>query len=160
MTNEPVAYFITLETHGGWMYCYEDRPREQAEGTFDNARTSRDADDQRRERVFRYVSTLKLTAPMRALVDTTIREVCVKYRWTLRELGVGATGVRMVLSAPVEPAHVHTSVEAWTIRRLRAARLVAPTQRVWSLFRGSRPLWRVRAVRVACALARRVQTDA
>jgi REP element-mobilizing transposase RayT len=82
----------------------------------------------------------------RAVVDSTVIEVCAQRGWALLAVNARTNHVHVVLRARQAPEEAMATLKAWCTRRLREAGHVPPDGRVWAQRGSTRYLWTERAV--------------
>jgi REP element-mobilizing transposase RayT len=75
-----------------------------------------------------------------------MRDVCNYRGWRLEALNIRTNHVHVVVSAPVAPELVMTTLKAWATRRCREVGSIAPEQRLWTRHGSTRYLWTDQAI--------------
>ncbi|MBY0262922.1 MAG: transposase [Phycisphaerales bacterium] len=143
--TEPLAFFVTFRTYATWLHGDERGSVDRQHNHYQTPFVPPNAQRVENERT--------LAGPMfeledrgRAVVDRTIREVCSHSRWSLAALNVRTNHVHAVVSAPVGPERVMTSMKSWSTRRLREAGLVEADRTLWARHGSTRWIWTARAL--------------
>ncbi|MBK9314857.1 MAG: transposase [Acidobacteria bacterium] len=137
----PAAYFITFRCFGTWLpgddrgsvdrennqyntpYLPPNRNRYQ----FSMARLSQ--------------SPVILNDRQRALVESTIREVCDYRGWRLYAINVRTNHVHVVVTADNTPERVMGDFKSYATRRLREKNAISQSDRIWAQHGSTRYLW-------------------
>jgi len=123
-----LAYHIYFTTYGTWLHGDE-------RGSWDKQRRGMRKPDpvlnQHRADQLKH-APVTLTDPMRAAVDSTIREVCEHRNWQLLALNVRTNHVHAAVRSGIEADKVIHDFKASATRRLRAEGLVAKETRIWT----------------------------
>jgi REP element-mobilizing transposase RayT len=138
---EPLAYFITFRTYGTWLHGDERGSVDAKHAGVGQEPLSRDDYRAQFERRGMKHPPFMLDPASRAVVETTIREVCSSRRWSLSAINVRTNHVHLVVSAEIKPELVMNSLKSWCTRRLREVNMVVPDARLWSRHGSTRYLW-------------------
>jgi REP element-mobilizing transposase RayT len=139
----PLAYFITIRTHGTWLHGDERGSVERHD------RNLYGADGIGLDPVFSVVmgrnmeaEAFLLDGTQRRVVDKAIRSVCTIRGYGLKALNVRTNHAHIVVTAPVKPNAVMVAFKANATRELKEALLVGPDQKVWSRGGSTKYLWK------------------
>jgi len=139
----PLAYLITIRTHGSWLHGDErgsvDRRGKNIYGAERIA-----LDPVYSVTMDRNMSSepFLLNAPQRAVVESAIRNVCNHRLFALPAIHVRTNHTHIVAIAQISPNLMMNAFKANATRELRKSGLVAPDQRVWSRGGSTRYLWK------------------
>jgi REP element-mobilizing transposase RayT len=91
-----------------------------------------------------------LDAPARAVVVEAIRDQCIHAGWELHALHVRTNHLHVVISGSGAPVTMMSRLKSWATRRLREAKLIDDSQRVWARHGSTVPLRTAEAAEAAC----------
>jgi REP element-mobilizing transposase RayT len=146
-TRSPLAYFITFSCYGARVHGEEsgsvDRLHNRP-GTpvldFDPHRFAMDNDQMDQP-------PYTLDNVRRAVVLTTIREVCEHRKWNLRAIHVRTNHVHVVVHADAKPEKVMNDFKAYCGRRINEANIDPENRKRWTRHGSTRYLWNEETVR-------------
>ncbi len=130
----PLAYFLTWTTHGSWLHGDERGSVDRDHAIPGTPCLATDGAHQRQETARLRARAMELDARGRVVVTRTIADHCALRGWDLLAVNVRSNHVHVVVACPPEvpPERAMSEFKAWSTRRLRAARLVAPDKPVWT----------------------------
>ncbi len=139
----PLAYLITVRTFGTWLHGDErgsvDLHGKNIFGTpriVGNDNLQSLMDQEMRGEAF------ILNARQIFVVDTEIREVCLRRNYLLRALNVRTNHFHAVVSAQKKPELIANAFKSNATRSLREKNLVSAETNIWSRGRSRRYLWK------------------
>lgn len=137
----PMAYFLTMRTHGTWLHGDKRGSVDRLHNQFDTPLLPPDptrlAAMERRMRS----PAVEFAAQSAALIELTVREVCAHRSWRLYALAARSNHLHVVASGPVAAERMINDFKAWCTRRLREAGHVDETQTVWAAHGSTPHLW-------------------
>jgi REP element-mobilizing transposase RayT len=137
----PLAYFITVRTYGTWLHGDERGSVDRDHNQFGAPLLPADVKRQQSEEERLRHPPIFLTAESAALVEKTVREVCIHRKWELHTVKARTNHFHAIVSAGVTAERVMNDFKAWATRRLREYGFVGVDQQVW-VHHGSTPyLW-------------------
>jgi len=139
----PLAYFITIRTHGTWLHG------DERGSVVRHDRNLYGGDRIGLDPVFSVImgrnmaaDAFLLDAAQRKVVDEAIKSVCIIREFGLKALNVRTNHAHIVVTAPVKPNAVMVAFKANATRELKAALLVGADQKVWSRGGSTKYLWK------------------
>ena len=139
----PLGYLITVRTYGTWLHGDArgsvDRHGKNVFGTpriVENDNLQSLMDEEMRGEPF------MLNEQQIFVVDTEIREVCIRRDYLLRALNVRTNHFHAVVSAQKNPELIANAFKSNATRSLREKKLVSPETNIWSRGRSRRYLWK------------------
>ncbi len=149
MPSEPLAYLLTWTCYGTWLHGDErgsvDDDHKTPGEPFLPADQIRYSAESRRL----HHAPIELDAAARRIVADTIRAHCDVRGWDLLALNVRTNHVHVVVACDAHPDRALSEFKAWTTRRLREARCMAPDAVVWTHHGSTRYLWKKESVDAA-----------
>jgi REP element-mobilizing transposase RayT len=151
MPHEPLAYFITMRGNGTRLYGDERGSMEPQHRAWGSPPLQPNPHIEHQRGMSMKSRPIVFDAARRALIGSTIAEVCEHRSWELRAVNVRTNHVHAVVAAAVTPEQVMSSLKSWSTRRMVAAGVVQRGMPVWSRHGSTRYLWTEKQVDDACA---------
>jgi hypothetical protein len=146
----PLAYFITIRTHGTWLHGDERTSVDRhSKNVYGSHRIGLDPLYSAKMEQNLSSSAFLLDGPKRSVVDSEIQNVCNTREYFLRAINVRTSHAQVVVSALTHPNTVMSAFKSNATRELREAGLVIKDQKVWSRGGSTKYLWKPRNVNVA-----------
>ena len=145
----PLAYLITFRCYGTWLHGDERGSVDHENNIYGEPFLSTDSSREQEE--FRRLKTppVTLDAGQRAIIETTIREVCTHRNWALHAINVRTNHVHVVVRAAPKPEKILTDFKIWTTRRMRENKLWEHETTPWAAHGSRRYLWTEKNVEAA-----------
>jgi REP element-mobilizing transposase RayT len=146
----PLAYLLTFRTFGTWLHG-DERTSVKRDGwnRYGHPRYRPNTSLERWMQDEMTQTAVLLDADMRRVVDSSIREICVRRGYVLKALNVRTNHVHAVVSAADKPERIVDALKANATKDLREEGLIDPNAKVWSRGRSRRYLWKPRHVHAA-----------
>ena len=157
MYSTPLAYFISFRTYGTWFHGDARGSVDRIHNEFGSPMLPASDSRERFERSELKHPPVTLDQPQRELIDRTIREVCAHRGWRLLALNVRSNHVHVVVEAAGPPELVMNAFKAWATRRLREARLLPKSSRIWSRHGSTIYLFKPEQIDAKCRYVRDCQ---
>ena len=125
----PLGYHLTFHPYGTWLPG-DDRGWSERPGGAALLDGYRPLEAYARERLLG--PTVFFDDRQRAVIRTTIVEVCAYRAWFLHAAVVHPDHIHVVVTADVAPEWVMNSLKSWSTRRLREAGAVDPLAKLWA----------------------------
>ena len=141
------AYLITFRTYGTWLHGDGRYSRHRRHANGYHTPVLAPAPAWREEsRAAMGGDAVVLDAASRAIVHSTVHEVCAHRGRGLFAVNARTNHVHVVLSSSCRPEEAMATMKAWCTRRLREAKLLATDARLWAQHGSTRHLWSERDV--------------
>jgi REP element-mobilizing transposase RayT len=157
----PLAYLITIRTHGTWLHG-EERGSVDAHDNYNVVGTpNRPADPKLKAVMMSNMQTSKviLNTMQRAIVRQAIEEVWKNRKYGLYALNVRSNHAHAVVRAEIKPELVADSFKAYATRKLHESYLIDKDIKPWSRGRSRRYLWKPNHVNAAIDYVTFCQSD-
>ncbi len=146
----PPGYLLTWTTYGTWLHGENPSSVVRSENQWGSPLVSPDPERARAERSRMSTVPLVLSPSMRSVASRAINDHCAFRGWELAALNVRTNHVHAVLVQPILPPEpIVKQLKEWATRRLRDARLVPATGRVWTAHASTRYLYETGSVGAA-----------
>ncbi len=146
----PLAYLLTFRTYGTWLHG-DERTSVKRDGWngYGHPRYRQNETLERWMAEEMNQPAFLLNDQMRTVVETAIRELCVRRRFLLQAANVRTNHAHVVLSAAQKPERIVDALKANATKLLRESGLIGVDTKVWSRGRSRRYLWKPRHVQAA-----------
>ena len=148
--SDPLAYLLTWTCYGTWLHGDERGSADDEHNIPGTPFLPPDAARAGSEHTQLQNRPVELDEPSRKIVAETIEAHCRHRAWELLAVHARTNHVHAVVACgDATPERAMTQLKAWTTRRLRAARRIAPDARVWTYHGSTRYLWNEGSVKAA-----------
>jgi REP element-mobilizing transposase RayT len=142
-----LAYLLTFRTYGTWLHG-DERTSVKRDGwnRYGHPRYRANPTLERWMSEEMNATPFILTNPMRAVVESSVRDLCDRRAYELKAVNIRTNHAHVVLSAAQKPERIVDALKASATRALRENGLVNAEAKVWSRGRSRRYLWKPRHV--------------
>lgn len=150
-TDSPLAYLITIRTHGTWLHGDERGSVSRHKNKFNSPKLAREPAWLETNRNRLRGEPVILNSDQRVCVRESIQETCRFRRWSLLAVNVRTNHGHAVISAAVKPGLVLNAIKANATRKLRESSLWHSEHSPWADKGSTKYLWNDHSVGRACA---------
>jgi REP element-mobilizing transposase RayT len=150
-SNEfPLAYLITFRCYGTWLHGDERGSYRRSYGVLSGVSPIAPKPGLRRAETKQLKhAPVMLDGKQRAVVEKSVREVCLHRKYHLRAINVLSNHAHSVVSASVEPEPILDAFKSYATRALRQAGLLSARIKPWARHGSTIYLWKERDVEKA-----------
>jgi REP element-mobilizing transposase RayT len=146
----PLAYLITFRCYGTWLHGDDRGSYRRSHGIVEGVSPVGPKPGlQRAETEQLRHPPVTLDAQQRAVVEKSVREVCLHRKYRLRAVNVRTNHAHAVVSALLEPEPILDAFKAYATRALRRAGLLSTRIKPWARHGSTIYLWKERDVEKA-----------
>jgi REP element-mobilizing transposase RayT len=120
-TDVPIGYLITFRSYGTWLHGDERGSIDRNHRRYGTPTLPPSSLRMRRDRSLMKQTPVNLDAKKRSAVDSGIRNICSKRKWSLWALAVRTNHVHSVVSASTKPDVMLSALKASATRSMREA---------------------------------------
>lgn len=154
-----LGYLLTFCTYGSWLHGEFDGSVDHEHNRLGTSPVKPDPIRLRHERSLLKSQPVRLSDQMRFVVGQTVDEVCTFRGWQLHTSNVRTNHVHVVVTASMIPERIMTQLKAKCTQRMREARVVEPSRKIWARHGSTRYLKTPRSLERAIVYVREEQGD-
>jgi REP element-mobilizing transposase RayT len=149
-TDIPLAHLITFRCYGTWLHGDERGSIDRFHNQYKSAYRQPNENLHNFETKLLKSKPVNLDAPMRQIVELTIREVCDYKNWLLRAINIRTNHIHIVVSiGDVSSSQALNSFKSYSTRKLRENNLWNFAHSPWAEKGSQRRLWNERSIEIA-----------